>query len=66
MPGKFHGQRRLLGYSPWDSRESNVTESNESEGLSIPIVNKHADLEQLAAILYPSESKMIAKWWKAG
>ena len=43
-----------------------MTESNESEGLSIPIVNKHADLEQLAAILYPSESKMIAKWWKAG
>ena len=43
-----------------------MTEGNESEGLSIPIINKHADLGQLAAILYPSESNMIAKWWKAG
>ena len=26
MPGKFHGQRSLAGYSPWDRRESNGTE----------------------------------------
>ena len=24
--GKFHGQRILLGYSPWDHKESNTTE----------------------------------------
>ena len=26
LPGKFHGQRRLTGYSPWDYRESDATE----------------------------------------
>ena len=25
-PGKFHGQRRLVGFSPWSHRESDVTE----------------------------------------
>ena len=26
LPGKFHGQRSLVGYSPWGRRESNTTE----------------------------------------
>ena len=26
LPGEFHGQRSLLGYSPWDHKESNTTE----------------------------------------
>ena len=25
LPEKFHGQRRLVGYSPQDSRESDMT-----------------------------------------
>ena len=25
-PGKSHGQRSLAGYSPWDCKESDVTE----------------------------------------
>ena len=25
-PGKSHGQRSLLGYSPWDRKESDTTE----------------------------------------
>ena len=25
-PGKSHGQRGLVGYSPWDCRELNMTE----------------------------------------
>ena len=33
---KFHGQRSLLGYSPWDSKKSDVTGGSESEVLSIP------------------------------
>ena len=27
MPGKFHGQRRLAGISPWDHKELDTTES---------------------------------------
>ena len=26
LPGEFHGQRRLVGYSPWGRRESDTTE----------------------------------------
>ena len=26
LPGKFHGQRSLEGYSPWDSKELDTTE----------------------------------------
>ena len=26
LPGKFHGQRSLVGYSPWDHKESDMTE----------------------------------------
>ena len=26
LPGKSHGQRRLVGYSPWGRKESDTTE----------------------------------------
>ena len=26
LPGEAHGQRNLVGYSPWDQRESDTTE----------------------------------------
>ena len=26
LPGEFHGQRSLAGYSPWDQKESDTTE----------------------------------------
>ena len=26
LPGKSHGQRSLAGYSPWDCKESDMTE----------------------------------------
>ena len=29
LPGKFHGQRSLLGYSPWSCKESDMTEHTE-------------------------------------
>ena len=25
-PGKFHGQRSMVGYSPWGRKESDMTE----------------------------------------
>ena len=29
LPGKSHGQRSLVGYSPWGHRELDVTEVTE-------------------------------------
>ena len=26
LPGKFHGQRNLAGYSPWSFKESDTTD----------------------------------------
>ena len=26
LPGKYHGQRSLVGYSPWGRKESDMTE----------------------------------------
>ena len=26
LPGKFHGQKSLVGYSPWGRKESDTTE----------------------------------------
>ena len=26
LPGKFHGQRSFIGYSPWGHKESDMTE----------------------------------------
>ena len=26
LPGKFHGQKSLAGYSPWGHKESDMTE----------------------------------------
>ena len=28
LPGEFHGQRSLVGFSPWGHKESDVTESD--------------------------------------
>ena len=30
LPGKFHGQRSLAGYSPWGHNESDTTEQARS------------------------------------
>ena len=40
LPGKFHGQRNLAGYSPWGHKESAMTEhiSTNYSSLSLPYV----------------------------
>ena len=30
LPGKFHGQRSLAGYSPWGSEETGMTEHTQN------------------------------------
>ena len=29
LPGEFHGQRSLVGYSPWSHKESDITEATQ-------------------------------------
>ena len=61
LPGEFHGQRRLAGYSPWDHKELDMTEwltlSLENEETVTPLSNdSHASTGQLLSlytIAYP-------------
>ena len=42
LPGKFHGQRSPSGYSPWDRKESDMTEcahTQPSSEPSLPLLN---------------------------
>ena len=32
LPGKFHGQQSLLGYSPWGHKEWNTTGAKHTQG----------------------------------
>ena len=42
MPGEFHGQKRLAGYSPWDRKESDMTEHlTHTLMVSIKMMNPH-------------------------
>ena len=36
LPGEFHGQRSLMGYSPWGRKESDMT-----EGLTLSLSARH-------------------------
>ena len=33
LPGESHGQKSLVGYSPWDCKESNMTKVTEHNKL---------------------------------
>ena len=35
LPGEFHGQRNLMGYSPWDCKELDMTEQLTHTRLSV-------------------------------
>ena len=35
LPGEFHGQRSLAGYSPWGGKESDTTEATNTSTLSL-------------------------------
>ena len=46
LPGESHGQRSLVGYSPWGRKESDTTErlhftslQISSEGYGLPVTN---------------------------
>ena len=34
LPGKFHGRRSLVGYCPWDRKESDTTKRREDPSLN--------------------------------
>ena len=52
MPGEFHGQRSLAGYSPWGRKESDTTER-----LTLAIVED--DKNKIIMVSKLSETKIL-------
>ena len=41
LPGKFHGQRRLVGYSLWGCKELDMTEQLHFTSLAVQWITLH-------------------------
>ena len=67
LPGKFHGQRSLEGYSPWGHRESNTTEwlslSSFSLFLFNGLMNKAAMMAQWTLYGLDNEHLLWMNGW---
>ena len=50
LPGKFHGQRNLVGYSPWSSKESDTTECVRAHTHTHPILRYTVSSYQLSVL----------------
>ena len=56
LPGEFHGQRRLEGYSPWGHKESDMagqlthTEAPEDSGASFSVISGSLCLQDLRIV----------------
>ena len=55
LPGKFHGQRSLVGYSPWGGKELDMTEAIEHPCM-------HATLTRSAGATTPSPASYLLLW----
>ena len=54
LPGEFHGQRSLVGYSPWSCKELDMTEWLTGEGNGSPL--------QYSCLENPTDG---GAWWAA-
>ena len=52
LPGKFHGQRSLVGYSPWGGKELDTTERLSTQALVAPSCSELDLLENLLHLLH--------------
>ena len=52
LPGKFHGRRRLVGYSPWGRKESDTTERLHSPSVHFQI-NLFVSCFKAGIVLFP-------------
>ena len=53
LPGKFHGQRSLVGYSPWDHRELDMAECTHTHSETPASRGEHEDTHSGILFLLP-------------
>ena len=54
LPGEFHGQRSLVGYSPWGCKESDTTEQLTQTALTI-----RAFVSKVLSLLFHTLSSFV-------
>ena len=59
LPGKFHGQRCLAGYSPWDCKESDTTEQLSMHTHSITPAKVHESIISIWEMLLSAISSFL-------
>ena len=68
LPGKFHGWRSLVGYSPWGCKESNTTEWLHFHTFTWYVSWKTSFdlllLSYIFIILCPSSDWILSSYWK--
>ena len=62
LPGNPHGQRSLVGYSPWSHKESDITEHTHTEYQKIQVLYGCLPLGRRLGILEPGSSS--ASQWR--
>ena len=55
LPGEFHGQRSLVGYSPWGCKESDMT-----EWLTLPLFSSEIHTFTWQNVIF---SEVLIIWW---
>ena len=63
LPGKVHGQRSLVGYSPWGFKELDTTEHTHTHTV---IYNTNFSKLQPKGRFHPVTSSVYVQWAKAG
>ena len=71
LPGKSHGWRSLVGYSPWGHKESDMTERLHSHGPSLEVSNISAHIWLARIQPYVHTNRKWKKrcrqvWWPGG
>ena len=64
LPGEFHGQRSLVGYSPWGPKESDMTELTHTHTYMCVCVYIHTYLYVCVYIYIPFEHRKSHICWR--
>ena len=62
LPGKFHGQRSLVGYSPWGRKELDMTERLNNEANSFVNVQVPTYHPALTVLTFYQSCSSISSW----
>ena len=60
LPGKFHGQKNLAGYSPWGCKESNMTEWAQTNPIYVEVL--YACAEQILLSYWYLPHQYLTSW----